>query len=295
MRMRWFIVWMSLVFGGSAAAEGIATLGVGRFFNNDYLGDGHDRWQSGSYTLSIVRGRARLHSTMPFGEVWEYRLRSALMASDGRGPAPGDRPYIGALSFGVHAHIRAETTQATLGIDVTAVGPQTGVSRFQRRAHDLLGMREVAFVDQQLGDATFLSVTADLAETVSLSERAVVRPFAEVQAGAEDMIRVGVDALIGADYRTAIWVRDVTTGHLYPTARGTPGVTLSLGADVATVAGSRYLPRHQLRDRARIRAGVQWQSAEKTRIFYGLTYLSPEFQGQREGQVVGSLQLQIHF
>lgn len=295
MRLGWAIVWVAMAWGSSAVAEPAVTLGLGRLFSNDYLGDGHDRWQSGSYVLSILRGPSDVRGNVAFGEIREYRLRSALMASNGRGPAPGDRPYVGALSFGVHSHFRQGATQAVLGFDVTAIGPQTGLSLFQRRAHDLLGMEQVAFTDQQLGNDIVTSITAEAAEIVQLSQNFTLRPFAEVQTGAEDVVRIGADVLVGASYGPTIWVRDVTTGHLYRTATGDPGFAMAFGADVASVADSHFLPDQRVRDRARIRAGLHWQSAGKARLFYGLTYLSPEFGGQSEGQIVGSVQLQIHF
>ena len=41
-----------------AAAQDRVTLGWGRLLTNDLLGDGRDRWRTGSYTLSRVRGPA---------------------------------------------------------------------------------------------------------------------------------------------------------------------------------------------------------------------------------------------
>ena len=44
-------------FATSAFAEERETIGFGRIFNNDFFGDQADRWQTGSNTFSIVRGR----------------------------------------------------------------------------------------------------------------------------------------------------------------------------------------------------------------------------------------------
>ena len=46
--------------------------------------------------------------------------------------------------------------------------------------------------------------------------------------------------------------------------------------------------------RDRLRAGYLWQG-EKAFVFSGLTYLSPEFDSQPEGQLVGSLTLSFDF
>jgi hypothetical protein len=63
MRIRGFagLVALAAVLAGPmladpVAAEGRQTLGVGRLLSNDYFGDGKDRWQTGSFSLSIVRG-----------------------------------------------------------------------------------------------------------------------------------------------------------------------------------------------------------------------------------------------
>ena len=77
------------------------------------------------------------------------------------------------------------------------------------------------------------------------------------------------------------------------------GVTLILGADLAHVTESVYLPESRGYDveetRARLRAGAAWQMTENASVYYGLTYLSPEFKGQPEGQVTGSLQIKFSF
>ena len=76
------------------------------------------------------------------------------------------------------------------------------------------------------------------------------------------------------------------------------GLTFTAGADIAYVADSLYLPEQggyeleELRHRARL--GVKWQG-EALSAFYGLTYLSEEFSTQREGQLSGSLQIQMRF
>lgn len=294
--LRFAVLIFFLFCGGLAKAEPSATLGIGRLFSNDFLGDGRDRWQSGSYVVSVLRGsQDALGPQIPLGAVREYRLRSGLIASDGRGPAPGDRPYVGALSFGVHLHARDGNTQTVLGVDVTAIGPQSGVSRMQRRAHDVLGMRQVRFVEQQLGNDLLFGLIAEVAEVVALTDRITVRPFAEVLSGPEDMLRVGADLRFGTPLGNVVSVRDVTTGHLYQTGLGDAGFAFVAGADVAVVQQSAYLPGKAVTDRARLRVGLHWQSRDETSLFYGLTYLSPEFDGQDGGQITGSVQLRINF
>jgi hypothetical protein len=46
--------------------------------------------------------------------------------------------------------------------------------------------------------------------------------------------------------------------------------------------------------RARARAGIVWR-AERFELHSGVTWLGPEFEGQAEGQRVGSAWLQTRF
>jgi hypothetical protein len=302
MRCLFVLLVLLIPFGMDANAQSRDLLGVGRLFSNDYLGDGHDRYQSGSYVRSYVRGPSDWDGTpQEFGVIREYRLRSAIIASDGIGAVPGDRPYAGVLSFGVHSHYGQDTFRASLGLDVTGVGPQTGVSRFQERAHDQLGLAQVRFADSQLGNDFHLGLTAEAAEILPLPHGFTARPFAELLIGPEDIARVGADVFVGTNVAGDTLIRDVATGQLY---RGTENTDLSgfafvVGADMAAVTGSIYLPDERgvspAESRGRVRAGLHWQSEGDTSVFYGLTYLSPEFEGQPEGQVTGSLKLNFNF
>ena len=63
------------------AAEQRVTLGWGRLFTNDALGDGRDRWRTGSYTVSRIKGiswSGELPTTP--GEIVEFRFRADTIA-----------------------------------------------------------------------------------------------------------------------------------------------------------------------------------------------------------------------
>ena len=302
MRCLFALLVLLVPFGTPITAETRDLLGVGRLFTNDYLGDGRDRYQSGSYVRSYVRGPQDWDGTPEdFGTIREYRLRSAIIASDGIGEAPGDRPYAGIVSVGVHSHFGQDTFRGSVGVDVTAVGPQTGVSDFQDRAHDVLGLDQVRFTDSQLGNNVYIGFTAEAAEILPLSYGLTARPFAELQIGPEDIARIGADVYLGGSITDDILIRDVTTGHLYSggTTDSVAGFAFVLGADMAAVGDSVYLPEERgaiaTNQRGRLRAGMHWQSEGDTSVFYGLTYLSPEFEDQPEGQVTGSLKLNFNF
>jgi hypothetical protein len=276
------------------------TLGTGRLFTNDIIGDGQDRWRSGSYALSVLRGDTWSGAApAQLGELLEYRLRGEVIAPENlTTPAAGDRPYVGALSLGLHTYAQRGDLQFRGGLDVVAVGPQTGVGDFQNTLHDAFGLDESNFTTQ-LGNAFYPTASGEISRTYAIGNTEL-RPFAEVQVGVESYARVGMDLNLGTFPTSALYARDVTTGHRYQTiSEGIePGAHFVLGTDVAHVFSSEYLPSEDgyvLEDiRARVRAGVTL-SAPKVSAFYGLTWLSPEFEAQTESQVVGSMNMKFDF
>jgi len=289
------LLWVPL----AAPAQERVVLGFGRIFTNDVLGDGHDRWRSGSSMWSLLVGPADT-ADLPHspGVVWEYRLRTEIISPYTNSLA--DRPYVGALGFGVHTHAAPGPFVLALGLDAIVTGPQTGIARFQDWFHDLASLPDPIGADSQLPDAVHLGSTAEIALPLRLSPQVTLRPFVEAQAGVEDLMRVGVDVVLGHVVQDDILIRDPVTGHLL---RGTEspitGLSLVAGADWARVGGSVFLPPDQgfvaQQDRWRGRAGLHWQATERAALFYGLTWLSPEFEGQPEGQTLGSLRIDVTF
>lgn len=285
----------------AAAADDRLTLGWGRMFDNDALGDLHDRWQSGSYTVSVVRGpdwTGALPATP--GAVLEFRFSaSTVTPADLADPAADDRRYAALLSAGLHTHFDWRGIETSFGADLVALGPQTGVGQFQSRLHGALGVNKPDLTDQ-LGDAVHPTVQAEMGRSFTVSDAVTVRPFVAAEAGVENLLRAGGDVVIGSFGTGALMLRDATTGQRYRAVPGerTPALSFTLGGDVAHVFGSALLPQGGpalARDtRGRMRAGMAWQG-EKSSAFYGLTYLSPEFQSQPEGQVVGSVNFNFRF
>ena len=299
-RLACLVILAGLALPQGAAAQDRDWIGSGRIFNNDVFGDGFDRWRTGSFSYSHNRARDGWSGTVPArpGDLLEYRLRAEIIAAQ-RGTT--DRPYVGALSAGVFTHAGQGPLSFMLGAEATAIGPQTGLAGLQEAYHDTFGLprpptRRAVLADDFTGSAYgAASYRVDLPGPVSL------RPFASAQAGAEDLVRVGADVLVGQVGQDDLLLRDVVTGQLY---RGTQddytrGVSWTVGADVAQVKDSYYLPESAgylaTDTRARARAGVHWQPAPEISFFYGVTYLSEEFEGQPEGQVLGSLKLNFNF
>ena len=285
----------------SAMADLRETLGWGRLFDNDAMGDFHDRWQSGAYSISLLQGPQWMgHLPEQFGSVLEYRLTGrTVTAANLADPAPGDRRYAAPLSFGLHTHMRWQGLEASLGADLVAIGPQTGISRFQSWLHGALGVAKPDLSDQ-FGNAFYPTLNAELGRSFGLSDSLTLRPFVSAEAGLENTVRAGGDLIIGNFGQGGLLLRDETTGQRYRGIKGdeTPGMSFTLGGDVAHVFSSALLPEGggavASETRGRIRAGLWWQG-DQSSVFYGMTYLTPEFDGQSEGQVVGSINLNLRF
>ena len=290
-----------LTIADLATAEERITLGWGRLFTNDALGDGNDRWRTGAYSVSRLRGY-RWSGALPEtpGDILEFRLRAETIApSNLQVPDPTDRRYVGALSLGMQTHFVWKGMQASLGGGLTFTGPQTGIGGFQSWAHDLMGLEPPQVLDDQIEDAVYPGVSAEIGRDLALADGVTLHPFVAAEAGVETLARIGGDILIGKA-GGALFLRDTATGHRYRGIAGTGGTAMSftVGGDLAHVFDSALLPDGGTvtltENRGRLRAGVQWQG-ERAAVFYGLTYLSPEFDEQPEGQILGSLNVNLRF
>jgi len=292
-----------LVVAGAAQAEGRYRVGYGLVFTNDIIGDGHDRWRSGSVASSRVYAPG-WDGTAParLGEMLELRFNGEIVAPDDIStPAPGDRPFGGALSLGLHSHMARGGMEYAFGADLVATGPQTGLDDFQDFVHDLVGGDDISpgVRRNQVRDGFHPSAVAEAGRSFELGG-VRLRPFVEARVGIETLVRAGADITFGSLTRDELLVREPVTGQRYRVVREEgAGTAFVLGADIAHVADSELLPsRGGLRPeetRARVRGGVHWEGQGGGAVFYGVTWLGEEFEGQREGQIVGSLQFRLRF
>lgn len=279
-------------------------LGYGRLITNDFFGDGQDRWRTGSIASSRVWGPEWTgQAPEGFGQLLELRLGAEIIAPDNlRSPDPGDRPYAGALSIGVHTHFQRGQTEFAVGSDLVVIGPQTGLDDFQDWFHDIFGIRRPSdtVLDAQIGNSVNPSLVVETGQSFALGGRSNIRPFIEGRAGVETLVRAGFDLTFGELGRDELLVRDSVTGQRYRAITGDwTGYSFVLGADIAHVADSEFLPDDRGIDvsssRERLRAGVMWQGESGVSGFYGVTYLGEEFEGQPEGQFVGSIRFRLGF
>jgi len=290
-----------------AVAQDRVWLGKARLFTNDFLGDGQDRWRTGAYSLSAIRGPG-WDGTLPDrpGGLMEYRFRSEIIApANLANPVlGGDRRYVGAISLGAITHFSLAETDVALGLDMIFTGPQTGLGDFQSRVHRALGMPVPGVLGSQIPNAVYPTVNIELGKSFTPSPDTLpelsLRPFVEAQAGVEDYIRIGGDLTFGNAGNGGLLVRDPTTGYRNIAVKGddNSGLTFLLGADLAYVGSSAYLPAASgyslTNPRARVRAGVYSETRDSA-FFYGLTWLGKEFDAQSDSQVVGSVSIRLNF
>lgn len=284
-------------------AQDRVTLGWGRTFVNDQLGDFQDRWRTSSYTLSLVRGPA-WQGSLPqtFGEILEFRGRAEIISpADLTQAPPGDRRYAAILSLGLHTHFDLNGLETSLGVDLAMTGPQTGLSNLQSDFHRLVGLPQPLVAEDQLPNGFYPTLVAEMGSTYPFGANGTIRPFVEAQVGIETFVRAGFDMWFGRFGDGALMLREQVTGQRYravmPKSR-TPGFTFTLGGDAAHVFESRLLPdggdARLNAKRVRLRAGLAWQN-ERSSVFFGVTWLGEEFESQPEGQLVGMLNLRIRF
>ncbi|MBF9043304.1 DUF2219 family protein [Rhodobacterales bacterium HKCCE4037] len=278
--------------------------GVVEIFTNDWfgmpVGDRYDRWRTGGFQVSAFWAPDWTGTlpTRPF-ELIEARARAEIIAPDNlANPAPGDRRYAPALYFGATTHFDFRGLEVALGADVAILGEQTGLMGLHDSIHRTFGGSDVDLSNFMIEDGIYLNVTGEAARSYDLGTSSL-RPFAEVQTGVETLARVGADIRFGAFDPESFLIRDPITGQrVVAIAGGTVGGwSFAAGADVAYVHDTELLPsigpdHEDMRYRVR---GAAHYGIGPADFSYGVTYLSEEFVGQDQGQLVGSISLMLRF
>lgn len=291
-----------LLLTSAAHAGPRVPLGVSVTHTNDIIGDGQDRWRSATEDVSYLYGPKAMQALPArFGSLIELRARMEMITPEKLAqPHPlNERPYAGVLSFGAVTHKRQRNTEQSLGFDLVMIGPSTGASSIQTWVHTNMNHINPQIIADQLPDALYPTLSYEYAKVFSTG-KAALRPFADMQIGVETFIRAGVDLTFARQPDMGIRLRNSLTGQRVPALNpgGQRQLSLGLGADVAYVVNSAYLPAARgvtpSRIRTRLRAGVFYQS-RKFDLFYGASWHSSEFTTQREGQVIGAVSLGVRF
>ncbi|MAM62633.1 lipid A-modifier LpxR family protein [Maritimibacter sp. UBA3975] len=286
-----------------AQVGGWSYLGWANVTTNDSTGDGQDRWQSFSTTTSFLFGpEGTTDLPTGFGTLLEARIGTQIVTpANTRTPAPGDRPAAGAIRAGLFTHFARGGWDLSLGAGVEAVGPATRILAIQDRFHRTLGFDRLApgVIAGQVGNRLRPMGHAEAAYNIVIDEAVTFRPFASAHVGLESYARVGFDLLVGPGFRNGVIARDYVSGQPYQVLKrvNEPGISVLFGADVARVFSSSFLPSpgYTLTPvRARLRGGVLLEERNFS-LFYGATYLTPEFTAQPGGQLVGTMQFRISF
>lgn len=204
-----------LIIAGGAlpvAAEdaGFTYLGNGRLLNDDVIGDGEDRWRTGSYSISVLYGSEWQGdlTSRPL-DVIEFRLRGeAIAPANVTTPALNDRLYACVLAFGVHSHCNWRGADIAMGADILGIGPQTGIRELQRDLHEALIQPVVNAGNRELQNKTLLDLSFEANNEYAISEGAYLRPFLGLTYGSEDLARVGFDLTLGQWGQNGLRLRD---------------------------------------------------------------------------------------
>jgi hypothetical protein len=295
-------LFIGIVASAAQAQQDRETLGVSRVFTNDRFAGTEDRWRSGAFGVSAFRGPgwAGELPLQPF-EIMEYRFRGEAITPDNLTvPAPGDRLYAGTWWLGAHTHFGWQGFEVAAGADIAITGEQSGIRSLQASIHDLLSMPAIGLEFYQVENGVYLHGTVEVARSLRW-DAGEFRPFVELQAGVETMARAGFDLTFGGLGQGGLRARDPITGQRVAAIVGDDAIggwSALFGADTAWVDSSIFLPESAgflaEDSRHRIRAGVNYGVGESN-FFYGVTYLSEEFVGQPEGQMVGSISIDIRF
>jgi hypothetical protein len=279
------------------------TIQMSSVFTNDFLGDGDDRWRTGSFDVSLTFGGGDLRVLPEHAlERYQVRARAEIIApSNLVNPAATDRKYAGVLGLGLFTHFQKQEYDLYYGGELVFVGKSTGIGAFHKDIHEAFGVTPPsdAVLNGQISSAIYPTLHAGISKNLR-SERSLLRPFAEVQTGVESFARIGVDAVFGNVMINDFMLRDSVSGQLISHSKvdNGNGFSFLVGADAAYVADSNYLPNSGASQfetfRPRVRAGVAWQT-QSIDTFYGLTWLGKEFETQTDSQVVGSLNFRLNF
>jgi hypothetical protein len=282
---------------------GEKTVQMSSIFTNDFLGDGDDRWRTGSLDISLTFGGGDLRELPTKAwDRYQVRLRSEIIApANLTTPSPTDRRYAGILGLGLFTHFQKQEYDIYYGGEVVFVGESTGLGSLQRSIHEELDtiVPSAAVLNNQIPNAIYPTLHAGISKSFR-GQNSLLRPFAEMEVGAETLVRIGSDAIFGSAMLNDFLLRDSVSGQLvsHSKADGSKGFGFLVGADAAYVADSSYLDNSgvsQLESfRPRARAGMIYQT-QKFDAFYGVTWLGKEFETQTENQVVGSLNFRFSF
>lgn len=233
----------------------------------------------------------------------------------------GDRPY--AQYFGLGGYLRSDkrprpvgangTTlevEDRLGAEIGWIGEPLFLFDVQDAVHDALGMAPTeASEGNSVGSGVLLNAEGRRTWRVHRCTGTTdvqVAPYVDVSAGMrQNDVRAGADLIWGRDLSVRSWNMDPATGAMIPgSTRSADGLDWAIyaGGDVGYVASDALLGGNGLGGpsvdpeplQVRLRAGAV-AGTGRFQLHYGVAWLSPEFHGQDEGQLIGAISVKLPF
>ena len=113
------IILLAMSSNGMADEMISKRLGTARLFTNDYLGDGHDRWRTGSYSIALLESTPSKQGDQSFVE---KRLRFDMFSPWQRQSASSaDRPYGLMTSIGYFKHRHHGSGLSHTGLEILSL------------------------------------------------------------------------------------------------------------------------------------------------------------------------------
>lgn len=290
---------------------------------NDRIGDGKDRYKTGGMTQSWVFPETLFLDDRLIPDrvsALELQGRGFIATPDNTtsGSTINDRAFVQYVGVGAYHRSwgrpkrhSAETTSATetrAGIEIGWQGDPLPLFEIQEALHD---NTQVTLSPTNTVDSEFL-VNLEL-EGVWRRQTATrfldldIAPFVRVSTGMrENSVRAGADVIIGSSLSARTWNREPAIGALLPGgSKRRPGLNWAvwIGGDAGFIASDAFLdggfvadgPKVDREDFTfRLRAGLMLEY-DPIAIVYSINWLSPEFESQPEGQLIGAVSLKYRF
>ena len=292
---------------------------------NDRFGDGKDRYKTGGMTQSwLLPESVLLDEPLFTGHAVALELQGrGFIATPNNTSAPttSDRPfaqYVGVggflRTFGAPSFVNPRITQSIehrVGVEIGFQGEPLPLFEIQEALHGATGAGAMAMTSANTLDSEVL-VNLEAKRTyryhMDLGETEIdVAPYTMGSFGMrENSVRIGTDVVVGSSLSARTWNHDPAIGALIPGgSKPRDGVNWMswIGGDLGYVASDAFLDggfdgsgpsvnREEIT--ARVRAGVMAEY-DNFAVSYSVSWLSPEFTAQAEGQLIGAFQIKYRF
>ena len=290
---------------------------------NDRFGDGRDRYKSGGLTQSWLIPERRLTDMQWFegrASGVEIQARGFVATPDntnGGGP-PTDRPFVQFAGIGLYLrslqrpvrldHMTTQSVEDRIGVEFGYQGDPLPFFDIQESVHGNTAMNVNR--NNSVGGEFLGNIEASRTWRIHYDFRSDDLEFAPFVQGStgmrENSLRAGAELIYGTSLEGRTWNRDPAIGALIPGGsqpRTGANWALWIWGDVGYVASDAFLDggfgrsgpsiaREEVT--TRLRGGIMLEF-EDIAIAYSVTWLSPEFEGQPSGQMIGAASLKYRF